>query len=343
MKIEISGPACAFDSSGKQIIDPHALARIGLVKFGDEKCADYLDGRLHALGIEGGKLFVRFDPPSGMLRVITEYHVEKVLVEDDLAALTAFTKAQWSDGIGENGMESQGQLGNCHISVYPIPYDDELVRIVQRRKNIALFVWYLGKRILAFFRKLFVRNIDKTGRYGRTPLMQAILENNLSLTLDLLAKGANVNRRDEDNCTCLEFAATTGSIQTVLALLKAGVDVNQRGRDGTTAIMWAANRTHKDICEVLIENGADLNIVSENQSTVLSMASPARLDIVEMLLMRGANPCIPTQYGATASAGEFLQAELRRKSRRETDQEWANLCEAKAKLLQRYEANRAQV
>jgi len=337
MKIKISGPACAFDFAGKQITDLKTLQSIETIKSNGEKCADYLNEAMSSLGIAGGELYVYFDGTFGMLRVVAEYDVEQELSERELLDLKEFTLAQWSDGVAENGLENQGQTGEYSICVYPLPYDRYSVKVVRVQDGIAKFFLRIIKNVWSIRRRLFAGKIDKIGRYRRTPLMQAILENDEKRSIDLLARGAKVTHQDEDNCTCLQFAATSGNLRIVSALLEAGASANQRGQNGTTAIMWAANRGRKEICELLIENGADLNIVSYEENTALSMASPAALDVVELLLSSGADPLIPTKYGVTASEGEFWQMNMRRQSKFKVDQDWADLCEAKAKLLQVYE------
>jgi len=82
----------------------------------------------------------------------------------------------------------------------------------------------------------------------------------------LLAKGADVNARDNDGSTALMAAVTYGHIDIVHALLAKGADVNAKDNAGDTALMaakrggtalMAAKREgHKEIVRMLKEAGA---------------------------------------------------------------------------------------
>ena len=60
----------------------------------------------------------------------------------------------------------------------------------------------------------------------------------------LLAKGADVNSRDEDGRTALMWAADSesDSSETVKSLLIKGANPNAGDKDGATALSWAKKR-----------------------------------------------------------------------------------------------------
>ena len=58
-------------------------------------------------------------------------------------------------------------------------------------------------------------------------------------------------------------AARTGNIEAVKQHLAAGTDVNAKEEDGYTPLNFAAQHGHKEIVELLIAAGADVNAKNE--------------------------------------------------------------------------------
>jgi len=75
----------------------------------------------------------------------------------------------------------------------------------------------------------------------------------------LLAKGANVNARDEEGCTPLIWAVLAKNREVVDVLLAHGADVNCKNNQGETAIYWAAMSGDMGITNLLLEKGASVN------------------------------------------------------------------------------------
>ncbi len=73
----------------------------------------------------------------------------------------------------------------------------------------------------------------------------------------LLAKGADVNAKDESGITALMWAS--GHLDVVQALLAEGADVNAKRNDGLTLLMQASQLGHLDVVQALIDRGADVN------------------------------------------------------------------------------------
>lgn len=109
--------------------------------------------------------------------------------------------------------------------------------------------------------------------------------------------------------TALMHAARRGAADAVQSLATHGADLNAVDPDGASALIDAIINGHYDAASVLVEKGADLNIADSRGMTALYAAvdmntlpwiaaRPApkisdrstSLDIVTMLLARGANP-----------------------------------------------------
>ena len=92
---------------------------------------------------------------------------------------------------------------------------------------------------------------------GRTPLMEAVLSDNLPLVRVLLEHGADVSLADkEDGATALHLAADRASAECVKLLIEHGADVNARETDGMTPLQWAVHFKRHRIAEILLAHGA---------------------------------------------------------------------------------------
>jgi ankyrin repeat protein len=83
----------------------------------------------------------------------------------------------------------------------------------------------------------------------------------------LLAKGVNINARDEDGNTPLLLASADGYTDMVEVLLKHWADVDAKNKYGWTALMWASTFGKKDVVEMLLQSkvwAAHQMVVSSN-------------------------------------------------------------------------------
>jgi ankyrin repeat protein len=137
----------------------------------------------------------------------------------------------------------------------------------------------------------------RTGKGGRTPLLEAINYRHLDVALYLIERGADPNLPDPQGRTPLIWSAIASRlvgnkiIPVVRALLKAGADVNLADHDGTTPLMWAADRGVTFV-RLLLKRGADVTprTTREDNSgrTVLMFAKG--IPVLKLLLAAGADP-----------------------------------------------------
>ncbi|XP_032451895.1 ankyrin-3 isoform X4 [Nasonia vitripennis] len=136
-------------------------------------------------------------------------------------------------------------------------------------------------------------------RAGLTPLMKAArLPQGISSVLLLLSYGADVNAMADarhDYRTVLHYAILGGDPQVINLLLKQGASLDL-GADyqKPTALDLAILKGDPSIVEMLLEAGADVNATSPIIGSPLHVACadniPNRLEILNMLLERGADP-----------------------------------------------------
>lgn len=92
----------------------------------------------------------------------------------------------------------------------------------------------------------------------------------------------------------LHEAAKMGKTEEVEKLLAFGTcEVNELDQFGQTALHIASFEGHKDVVLLLIKKMASLSVQDKNGWTPLhSAASSRNLEICEILIKEGADPCI---------------------------------------------------
>jgi len=120
-------------------------------------------------------------------------------------------------------------------------------------------------------------------------LLYAAREGDIEAVKRLLAKGADVNAKDNWGITALMWTAWPGHTEIVNLLISKGADVNAKDKNGRTALMEAAAGGHTEIVEMLMERGADVNSKDNYGITTLFWALQHRHpEIVVLLMMHGA-------------------------------------------------------
>lgn len=114
--------------------------------------------------------------------------------------------------------------------------------------------------------KSFLQNngIDIKDEFGRSPLLNAALYNNVSLMRWLLKEGADINLKDNNGYTALHFAAQEAHNESLSLLLANNASVNAIDTNGNTpawiCIMhWKGGKNLNNL-KLLYQNNADLSI-----------------------------------------------------------------------------------
>ena len=169
----------------------------------------------------------------------------------------------------------------------------------------------------------------KGAEFGETALMVAAIEDHADVVRVLLRHGATPNGRsreftyDKDRFglegvvtvlprggwTALMYAGRHGATTSVRALVEAGANLDLADPDGSTSLILAIVNGHFQTAAVLLELGANANLADSAGMTPLYAAvdmntlgeifgRPSRpstgelsgLDLIRLLLQRGANP-----------------------------------------------------
>lgn len=180
--------------------------------------------------------------------------------------------------------------------------------------------------------------IDALGGRGMekaTPLALAALRSRHEAVRLLIARGADLNKRDfPDNAAPLHFAAAHADLETIRLLVEAGADIDGDGDDHAVGVLgWATcfGKVREDIATYLLDHGATLNVwtaialdqpdalrellakdpallvarMSRNQhrrTPLHHAAARNRLRMVKLLLELGADPNATDATGASPLA-----------------------------------------
>eukprot|EP00929_Paragymnodinium_shiwhaense_P070007 TRINITY_DN35394_c0_g1_i1.p4 TRINITY_DN35394_c0_g1~~TRINITY_DN35394_c0_g1_i1.p4 ORF type:complete len:118 (-),score=41.89 TRINITY_DN35394_c0_g1_i1:410-763(-) len=91
----------------------------------------------------------------------------------------------------------------------------------------------------------------------------------------LVADGADLSYRMNGK-TPLHFAAIEGFAEICEVMVAKGADLEardeQRGTTGWTPLIWAAMQGHAKTCEALLSLGADISAADASGTTALSLA-----------------------------------------------------------------------
>jgi ankyrin repeat protein len=123
---------------------------------------------------------------------------------------------------------------------------------------------------------------------------------------ELLANGADVNRKDNKGCSPLHFACRHGENDLVRLFIEHGADVNASTNEKITALHVCYASDNPEGGDILLENGADLNAIDAWGRTPLSYVMDQihakgfdNLTLLHKLVRLGANIDSPDQGGFT--------------------------------------------
>uniref|UniRef100_A0A8C8SUI2 [histone H3]-lysine(9) N-methyltransferase n=1 Tax=Pelusios castaneus TaxID=367368 RepID=A0A8C8SUI2_9SAUR len=127
-------------------------------------------------------------------------------------------------------------------------------------------------------------NINAVDKMRRTPLMEAVVSNQVETARYIVRRGGCVYSKD--GSTCLHHAAKCGNLAMVSLLLATGqVDVNAQDNGGWTPIIWAAEHKHIEVIRLLLTRGADVTLTDNEENICLHWASfTGSAEIAEVLL-----------------------------------------------------------
>jgi ankyrin repeat protein len=141
-------------------------------------------------------------------------------------------------------------------------------------------------------------------------LVAAIQRGTVGEVERLLRTGANPNVVDADGIPALMTATVFANAEMVDVLLKHGADANRVGPAAATALLWAVPDADK--VRLLVAHGANVNARSETERTPLLVAAsyPRTVNLLRLLLDRGADLRAQDRAGSTALSLAIRSADI---------------------------------
>ncbi len=144
-------------------------------------------------------------------------------------------------------------------SIEPQLFDTSLIVAIRHKSSKA-------KELLLSLDNL---DLDAQSRNGDTALMIAAWLSDTTTALELIDKGAEINR---PGWTALHYAAASGNVAIIQRLLEESAYIDAESPNGTTPLMMAARSGQRNALVVLVEEGADLLLQNERGMTAADFA-----------------------------------------------------------------------
>jgi ankyrin repeat protein len=126
----------------------------------------------------------------------------------------------------------------------------------------------------------------------------ALLTTSLAGAQTAVQKKEDVNRRNPDGSTPLQWAVYNGDVAEVKRLLRLGANVTLANKYGATAMTLAAEVANTDMLALLLEAGANVDSPNpDGQTALLAVARTGNVKAAELLLSRGATVDAKEKWG----------------------------------------------
>jgi uncharacterized protein len=111
--------------------------------------------------------------------------------------------------------------------------------------------------------------LEVTDGFGRTALINAVIDKQTSLITWLIEKGANLNHQDRNGYSALHFIAQNGEMDLARLFLEKGANPNVGDIHGNTPL-WTTvfnSKNEKRIVELLLRHKVNPAIVNKHGQT----------------------------------------------------------------------------
>ena len=140
-----------------------------------------------------------------------------------------------------------------------------------------------------------------------TPLIHACSSGYVETAQVLIANNADIAAECDDERTCLHYAAEATNnaknnnsvLELVKLLLKRKADPNKKDKNGNFPVHAACQCGEVKVAELLLDlDPGKINLKTTDGETCLHMACGHKIEMVQMLLERGADETIKNKDGA---------------------------------------------
>jgi ankyrin repeat protein len=155
----------------------------------------------------------------------------------------------------------------------------------------VLYTFFAATASVAVAHQKNAGDVNRREVDGSTPLQWAVYNGDIAEVQRLLKAGAKVSVANNYGATPMSLAAEVGNDQIIKLLLDAGADANSPNPEGQTALMAVARTGNVKAAELLIKHGATVDARERwGEQTALMWASARRHpEMMQFLISKGAN------------------------------------------------------
>ena len=134
-------------------------------------------------------------------------------------------------------------------------------------------------------------DVNRRNPDGSTPLQWAVYKGDVAEARRLLRAGANVSLANNYGATPMSLAAEVGNTDMLKVLLEAGANVESPNADGQTALLAVARTGNVEAAQLLLDHGAAVDAKEKwGGQTALMWASARRHpEMMQLLISKGAD------------------------------------------------------
>jgi ankyrin repeat protein len=134
------------------------------------------------------------------------------------------------------------------------------------------------------------RDVDKRNPDGSTPLQWAVYEGNVAEVRRLIGAGADVSLANAYGATPMSLAAEVADTEVLKLLLDAGANADSPNAEGMTALMAVARTGNVEAAKLLLERGATVDAREGfgGQTALMWAAARRHPQMIELLVANGA-------------------------------------------------------
>jgi uncharacterized protein len=134
-------------------------------------------------------------------------------------------------------------------------------------------------------------DVNRRNADGSTPLQWAVFNGDVAEAKRLLRAGANITIANNYGATPMTLAAEVGNADMLKVLLEAGANADSPNPDGQTALLAVARTGNVEAAKLLLEHGATVDAKEKwGGQTALMWASARRHPaMMELLIAKGAD------------------------------------------------------
>ncbi len=142
--------------------------------------------------------------------------------------------------------------------------------------------------------------VNKSVKYGFTPIMMSAYWNREDQVKLLIDNGADVNAVSESGDNALIEAARSDNGNMCKLLIDNGANVNHVNNDGCSALHITCRNNVIEASKILLQNGANPNLQDANGDHILHSLDRSQVTLAKILIKNGAVPNYLDQDGNTA-------------------------------------------